>query len=155
LVCLAFKIHKHDAVAILRMARDYQAVNDSGIALEPECEVDATADGKWDEELDVTASAAEVGGFEAHGNVAAFLVNFDLDVCGETWMPAALGFGCGGLTRLGGGRRHESLRRDGRNSSPPTRIIGNLRCGVQVMHHSRGLLRDTTQSSRSPRHTHP
>ena len=30
------------------------------------------------------------------------------------------------------------------NSSPPKKIIGNLRSGVQVMHHSRGLLRDTT-----------
>jgi len=110
LVGLTFKIHKHDAIAELGMAGDDESANDGGIAVEPEGEANANADGERDEELNVAASAAEVGSFEAHGNVAVFLTDLDLDLGVVTGELAAIGFGGGvgdGMSAgMGVGRIH-------------------------------------------------
>lgn len=115
LFSLTFEFHEHDAVAELGMPSDDDSANDNGITVEPKGGLDA--DRKWElqEHLDVAAAATEVGGYEAHGNVAALLSEFDLDLEGVARMKAPVGFGCGGGSGLGVGRIH--------GSAPGTRCL--------------------------------
>jgi hypothetical protein len=130
LVCFTFKINKHDAVSELGMAGDYEAVNDGGIAIEPEREANTRADSEWDEQLDVTTSATEVGGFEARGDVAVFLMDLDLDLSAATGILAAIRNGCGGGVGMGVERLHAWLRSGGSEFVSSMVIIGRLREGV-------------------------
>jgi hypothetical protein len=93
LFSLTFEFHEHDAVAELGMPSDDDSANDNGITVEPKGGLNA--DCKWElqEHLDVAAAATEVGGYEAHGNVAALLAEFDLDLEGVARMKAPVRFG--------------------------------------------------------------
>jgi len=108
LFSLTFEFHKHDAIAELGMAGDDESSDDNGVAVEPDGGMKADADGERNQQLDVTAAAADVGGFEAHRDVAAFLVDFDLDLKGVARVKAAVMFGNSGGRGLGVGRIHGS-----------------------------------------------
>ena len=66
---------------------------DDGVAVEPECGLNLSADGEGHHQFDVAAAAAEVGGGKAEGDIAAFLAEFDLDLDGIASMKAAIAFG--------------------------------------------------------------
>ena len=88
--CLTIEFGEHDAVAEIGMAGDNASSNDDGGGREPEGGLNAGADWEGHHQLDVAAAATEVGGLETHGDSAAFLADFDLDVDGEAAMVAAI-----------------------------------------------------------------
>ena len=90
---LTFKFHEHDAVAELGMAGDDDTLNDDGAGVEPERGLNPGCEWELHERLDVAAAATEVGGYEAHGDVDAFLAEFDLDLECVARMAAVIGFG--------------------------------------------------------------
>jgi len=90
---LTFEFHEHDAVAELRMAGDDDSSDDNGAGIEPEGGLNADCEWELHLHLDVAAAATEIGGYEAHGDVAAILAEFDLDLDGIARMAAAIGFG--------------------------------------------------------------
>jgi len=103
----AFEFHKHDSVAELRMTGDDETLSDDDGAIDPECHVKADADGERDHELNVATAAADVGGFETHGNVASLFVDFDGDMDGVAVVMSSFG-----TSKSGGGgleieRSHE------------------------------------------------
>jgi hypothetical protein len=106
--CLTFVIHEHHSVTELRVAGDDASADDDGLAIEPEFGFNAATDGERHHQLDVTAAAAEVGGFEAQGDVAAFLMEFDLDLDGAAGIAAAIVFSRGGCKGLGIKQIHRS-----------------------------------------------
>jgi hypothetical protein len=81
----------------------------------------ADADRERNHQLDIATAETEVGGFEAHGDVAAFLADFDLDLRGGARMLAAIGFGYSATRGLGVGRIHGSAPGHGskENRYPP------------------------------------
>lgn len=93
LFCLTFEFLEHHAVAILGMTGCDASLYDDGVAVEPECSLNMSADGEGHHQFDVAAAAAEVGGGEAEGDIAAFLAEFDLDLDGVASMKAAIAFG--------------------------------------------------------------
>ena len=106
LISFTFEIHEHDAVAELGMAGDDASLDDDGVAAEPEGDLQACAEWEGHDQLDVAAAATEVGGLEAHGEVAAFLADFDLDLDGVARMLAEIWFGGNRVGGLGVGRIH-------------------------------------------------
>ncbi len=100
--CLTLKIDKYDAVAEIGMAGNDESMDDDGVAVEPESDLNPGAARHWHDELDVAASATEVGGFEAHGDVAAFPADFDLDLDGVARMVATNRVRLEGWLRAGG-----------------------------------------------------
>src|ERR1035437_6753954 len=90
------------------MAGDDESPDDDGVAVEPEGGLKADADRERNHQLDIATAETEVGGFEAHGDVAAFLADFDLDLRGVARMLAAIGFGYSAIRGLGVGRIHGS-----------------------------------------------
>ena len=93
LFCLTFEFLEYHPVAILRMTGYDASLYDDGVGVEPEGGLDANADREGHYQLDVAAAATEVGGGEAHGDVVALLVEFDLDLDGIAGMKAAIAFG--------------------------------------------------------------
>jgi len=93
LFCLTFKFLEHHAVAILCMTGYNASLYDDGMIVEPECGLNMSADGEGHHQLDVAATPTEVGGGEADRDVAAFLVEFDLDLHGVAAMKAAIALG--------------------------------------------------------------
>src|SRR5271163_872762 len=102
------------------MAGDDASPNDYRMIRQPEHGLHANADAQRRERLDVAAAATEIGGFEAHGNGAAFGVDLDWNLHGVTGMPAAvivtiiIGIGDGGKGGLDLGRIHGRLRSSAR-----------------------------------------
>jgi hypothetical protein len=96
LISFTFEIQEHDAVAELGMAGYDSPLDGDWVASEPEGELHAGAEWEGRYQLDVAAAATEVGGFQAHGVVAAFLADFDLDLYGVAGMAAAIWFGGNG-----------------------------------------------------------
>ena len=92
LFSLTVEFLEHHAVAILGMTGYDACLYDDGVALEPECGLNVSADGERHHQLDVAAGAAEVGSGEARGDVIAFLAEFDLDLDGIARMQAAITF---------------------------------------------------------------
>jgi hypothetical protein len=90
------------------MAGDDASSDDDGVGVEPEGRLDAGADGEGQYELDVAAAATEVGSLETHGDVAAFLADFELDLDGVAAMEAAVVRGSSVGRGLGFGRIHGS-----------------------------------------------
>jgi hypothetical protein len=85
----------------------------------------ARAEWQGHDQLDVATAATEVNGFETHGNVAAFLVDFDLDLDGVARMEAAIAFEQNGSSGLRIGRIHGSAPGLGRAACmAPLLIIG-------------------------------
>jgi hypothetical protein len=82
------------------MEGDDTSEEDDGLAIEPEFDSNAGGDGQWHHQLDVTAAAAEIGGFEAQRDVAACQMDFGLDVNGLARIAAAIVFDRGGCRRL-------------------------------------------------------
>src|SRR5208337_5318978 len=101
---VTFKSHEHDAIAKLGMASDHAPVDDDGAVVEPKCDPNADAERERHEQLDVTAAATQIRGFEAHGDFGPFLAEFDLDLQGVTSMEAAILFKRSGSSGLGVGR---------------------------------------------------
>lgn len=87
---LIFKIHEHDAIAELWMARDYASAHDQHGISQPKSGLHAKADWQGREHLNVAAAATEVGGFEAGGDKTAFWMDFDLHLDGVTRILAAI-----------------------------------------------------------------
>ena len=77
---LTFEIHECYAVAKLGMTGDDESPDEKGSPVEPEGSPQADADGERNHQLDVTAAAAEVGGFEAQGDIAAVWADLDGNV---------------------------------------------------------------------------
>jgi len=113
LFSLTFEIQEHDAVAELGMAGDDASLDDDGVTAEPEGDLHAGAEWKGHHQLDVAAAATEIGGFEAHGDVAAFLADFDLDLDGVARMLAAIRFCGSGVRGSRVGQIHGWLRGPG------------------------------------------
>jgi len=90
---VTFEFLEYDAVAILGMTGYDASLYDDGMAVEPECGLNVSADGEGHHQLDIAACETEVGGGEAHGDVIAFLTEFDLDLDGVAGMKAAIAFG--------------------------------------------------------------
>ena len=90
---LTFEFHEHNAVTELGMAGDDDSADDDGAAVEPESGPHVDAECELDHHLDVAAATTEVGGYEANGDIAAFLVDFDLDLDRIARMPAPVGHG--------------------------------------------------------------
>jgi hypothetical protein len=88
-----FEFLEYDAVAILGMTGYDASLYDDGMAVEPECGLNVSADGEGHHQFDIAAGATEVGGGEAHGDVIAFLAEFDLDLDGVAGMKAAIALG--------------------------------------------------------------
>jgi hypothetical protein len=93
LFSLTFEIHEHDAIAELGMASDDASLDDDVGAAEPKGDLHACAESEGHDQLDVAAAKTEVGGFEAHGGVAAGLADFDWDLNVVASMEAGIGFG--------------------------------------------------------------
>lgn len=91
--CLTFEFLEHHAVTKLGMTGYDACLYDDGVAVEPECGLNVSADREGHYQLDVAAGATEVGGGEADGDVAAFLAEFDLDLDGVAGMKAAIPLG--------------------------------------------------------------
>ena len=89
---MTFEFHEHDAVAELGMAGDDDSTDDDRAVVDPEGSPNAYTEWELDQHFDVAAAATEVGGHETQGNVAAFLVDFDLDLYRVARMQAAIGF---------------------------------------------------------------
>ena len=106
LISLTFEIQEHDAVAELGMAGYDSPLDGYGGVTEPEGELHTDAQWEGRYQLDVAAASTEVGGFQAHGEVAAFLADFDLDLDGIAGMVAAIWFSGSGGGRLGVGQNH-------------------------------------------------
>ena len=81
---VGFEFLKHDSVPELGVAGDDRSANDRGVTVEPESRSYPDADRQRNEDLDVTPAAAQVGGFQPHRDVVAFLANFDLNLDGIT-----------------------------------------------------------------------
>jgi hypothetical protein len=75
------------------MAGDDESSEDGGVAVEPEGGLNADADWELRAQMNVTTAATEVGGFKAQGDVAAFSLDFDLDLDGVATMEATIGCG--------------------------------------------------------------
>jgi hypothetical protein len=75
------------------MAGDDPSLDNDRVAVEPEGGLNLGSDGERHHQLDVTTGATEVGGGQAHGDVIAFLAEFDLDLDGVARMEAAIAFG--------------------------------------------------------------
>jgi hypothetical protein len=103
LFSLTFEFHEHDAVAEFGMAGDDESSEDDGVAVEPEGGLNADADWELRAQMNVTTAATEVGGYEAHGDVAAFSLDFDLDLDGVARMKATIFFGYSEVRGLGVG----------------------------------------------------
>jgi len=103
-------MHKLNAVAELGMTGDDASVDEYGMAVEPESGSNTDVDCQGHDHLDVTAAAAEVGGLQAHGDLVALLVDFDLDLQRIARMAAAIGFGWRAGRGLGVGRIHGLTR---------------------------------------------
>jgi len=108
-----FEFLEYDAVAILGMTGYDASLYDDGMAVEPECGLNVSADGEGHHQFDIAAGATEVGGGEAHGDVIAFLAEFDLDLDGVAAMKAAIALGWSRRSGLGIGRIHESAPVEG------------------------------------------
>jgi len=90
---LTFEFLEHHAVAILWMTSHDASLYDDGVIVEPECGLNVSADGERHYQLNVAAAATKVGSGEANGDVAALLVDLDLDLDSIAAMKAAIAFG--------------------------------------------------------------
>jgi hypothetical protein len=113
LVSIGFEVEEHDAIAELGVTSDYASADDDGTIVEPESGMNAGGDRERHDQLNVAASATEVGGLEAHGNIVAFEVDFDLHMDGVARKVAAIVIGEHGSRGLRVGRMHGSSPRLG------------------------------------------
>jgi hypothetical protein len=109
-LAVAYKLHKHDAVAELGVAGGDLAADDDRRVVEPESSLNMGADGESHHGLDVAPSATEVGSFETHGDVTAFGVDFDLNMEVVARVEPAIVFGGTGKRRLRIGHVHGWFR---------------------------------------------
>jgi len=110
------------------MEGDDASEDDYGLAIKPEFDSKTGGDGEGHHRLDVTAAAAEVGGFKAEGDVAAFLMEFGLDVNGLARIAAAIAFDRGSR-RLSGEKIHRLSPGQRRSAA---RMIPVVIIGIEV-----------------------
>lgn len=106
LFAILFELQEHDAVAELGVAGNHAPAKIDGRIVEPEAAMSIGAGRQGLRELDVAATAAEIGGFGAEGEVGSVAVQFDGDLHGIARGGTALGLDWSRTDGLVGGEAH-------------------------------------------------